>query len=79
MPIASKIACNMLINKHQALVVKIEPPVAGIDYGRGLQPVRPTGGDAGWEHADVQKMAIHKIRYYQQALYDWNVSTFHGT
>lgn len=38
-PIACEVVSNMYINKRQVLVVKIEPSLAGIDYGRGLQAI----------------------------------------
>jgi len=38
-PIVCEIVNNIYMNKHQVLVVKIEPPLVGVDYDRGFQTI----------------------------------------
>lgn len=38
-PITCEIVTNMYVNRRHALVVKIDPPLAGIDYSRGFQAI----------------------------------------
>jgi hypothetical protein len=55
-PIACEIVSNMLVKKRQALIVKIEPPLAGIDYGRGLRAINYLVLIAKYNDAEIKNL-----------------------
>ncbi|MPN18217.1 hypothetical protein SDC9_165576 [bioreactor metagenome] len=44
------------MNKRQVLVVKIEPPLAGIDYGRGFQAINYLLLIAKYKDAEIKNL-----------------------
>lgn len=55
-PIACEIVSNMYINKRQALVVKIAPPLTGIDYGRGFRAINYLLLTAKYKDAEIKNL-----------------------
>lgn len=55
-PIACEIVSNMHVNKRQVLVVKIEPPLAGIDYGRGFRAINYLLLIAKYKDAEIKNL-----------------------
>ena len=55
-PIACVITSNRYVNKRQVLVVKITPPLAGIDYNRGLQIINHLLLIAKYKDDEIKKL-----------------------
>lgn len=51
----------MHVNKRQALVVKIEPPLAGIDYGRGLLAINYLVLISKYKDAEIKNLNKFQI------------------
>ena len=55
-PIACELVNNTYVNKHQVLVVRIEPPLAGIDFNKGLQAINYLLLIAKYKDAEIKKL-----------------------
>ena len=55
-PITCEILSNMYVNNRQVLVVKIEPPLTGIDYGRGFRAINYLHLISKYKDAEIKNL-----------------------
>lgn len=60
-PIQCEIVSNSRINKRQVLVIKIDPPFSGIDFGRGLHAVNYLILTAKYKDSQIKQLSDFPI------------------